>query len=223
MPCGAGDGRPHGGRHHHRGGGRAAAADPLTDTGLRGPRGGGVATIVLTGVGIAFIGSAADRRGHAVRGHHRPGHQAAAVRRGLGGPTRGGDAAGRRGAGPSGEVVIRQGEPADRFYLIESGAFAVSRAEQDAGGPAILRRLGPDEAFGEIGLLQRSPRTATVTAESGRRAARARRRGLPGARRGVGSRCADACSGCTRAGPPEVSEDSTPAARGQPGCARATS
>ena len=66
----------------------------------------------------------------------------------------------------AGEVVIRQGEPADRFYLIESGTFTVSRAEHDGAAPAILRRLGPDEAFGEIGLLERSPRTATVTAES---------------------------------------------------------
>jgi len=35
----------------------------------------------------------------------------------------------------------------------------------DAGGTAVLRTLGPDEVFGEIGLLNRSVRTATVTAD----------------------------------------------------------
>ena len=36
----------------------------------------------------------------------------------------------------------------------------------DAGGTAVLRTLGPDEVFGEIGLLNRSVRTATVTADA---------------------------------------------------------
>jgi CRP-like cAMP-binding protein len=35
----------------------------------------------------------------------------------------------------------------------------------DAGGSSVLRTLGPDEVFGEIGLLNRSVRTATVTAD----------------------------------------------------------
>jgi MFS family permease len=139
----------------------------LTEYGAFAALGGvGVATIVLTGVGIAFIGSAADR---AVTPFE------ATIARVIKLPLFAGVSADRLEAAmqqvvevpvSNGEVVIRQGEPADRFYLIESGAFIVSRTEQDGAAPAILRRLGPDEAFGEIGLLQRSPRTATVTAES---------------------------------------------------------
>src|SRR4029079_12681642 len=64
-----------------------------------------------------------------------------------------------------GQVIVEQGEPADRFYIIESGAYTVSQMN-DAGGTAVLRTLGPDEVFGEIGLLNRSVRTATVTADA---------------------------------------------------------
>lgn len=63
-----------------------------------------------------------------------------------------------------GQVIVEQGEPADRFYIIERGAFTVSQMN-DAGGSVVLRALGPDEVFGEIGLLNRSVRTATVTAD----------------------------------------------------------
>jgi MFS family permease len=61
-----------------------------------------------------------------------------------------------------GEVIVRQGESADRFYLVRDGAVAVTREED--GKVSALRELGSGDVFGEIGLLQRSPRTATVTA-----------------------------------------------------------
>jgi MFS family permease len=63
----------------------------------------------------------------------------------------------------AGQVVIREGDPADRFYLIGDGRFAVSQATAD-GATAHLRDLGPGDPFGEIGLLTGSARTATVTA-----------------------------------------------------------
>jgi MFS family permease len=66
----------------------------------------------------------------------------------------------------AGEVVVRQGDPADRFYMIESGSFAVTQ-QAASGMPAeFLRRLGTNDVFGELGLLRRSPRTATVAAET---------------------------------------------------------
>jgi MFS family permease len=67
---------------------------------------------------------------------------------------------------PAGEVVVRQGDPADRFYVISSGSFAVTQVPADSSEPVRLRQLGVDDVFGEIGLLQHSPRTATVTAET---------------------------------------------------------
>jgi len=64
----------------------------------------------------------------------------------------------------AGAVVIRQGDPADRFYVISDGRFEVTRRESITEPPRMLREMGPDEVFGEIGLLTEAPRTATVTA-----------------------------------------------------------
>ena len=63
----------------------------------------------------------------------------------------------------AGDVVIREGDPADRFYIVESGEFVVTQAAPD-GTVRELRRLGPDTVFGELGLLNAAPRSATVTA-----------------------------------------------------------
>jgi hypothetical protein len=62
----------------------------------------------------------------------------------------------------AGTVVIRQGDPADRFYVILEGAFAVDQGGPD-GTVTRLRTMGPDEVFGELGLLTGAPRSATVT------------------------------------------------------------
>jgi CRP-like cAMP-binding protein len=63
-----------------------------------------------------------------------------------------------------GEVVVRQGDSADRFFHILDGRFEVTQTKDPGGAPRFLRALGPDEVFGEIGLLSGVPRTATVTA-----------------------------------------------------------
>ena len=58
----------------------------------------------------------------------------------------------------SGEVVLREGDRSDRFYVIESGRVEVTQAGR------VLRQEGPGDYFGEIGLLRDVPRTATITA-----------------------------------------------------------
>jgi MFS family permease len=63
----------------------------------------------------------------------------------------------------AGDVVIRQGDAADRFYVIESGTVVVTQAEP-GGTKKELRQMGADEVFGELGLLSGAPRSATVTA-----------------------------------------------------------
>ncbi|MDQ3689415.1 MAG: MFS transporter [Chloroflexota bacterium] len=66
----------------------------------------------------------------------------------------------------AGSTIVRQGDAAERFYLIGEGSVAVTQVGE-AGGPEMhLRDLGPGDVFGEIGLLRRSSRTATVTATS---------------------------------------------------------
>ncbi len=65
---------------------------------------------------------------------------------------------------PASTAVVRQGEAADRFYVILAGDFAVDRVEAPGEAPTRLRVMGADEVFGEIGLLTAAPRSATVTA-----------------------------------------------------------
>ena len=59
--------------------------------------------------------------------------------------------------------IVRQGELADRFYLIREGNVSVTQTG-DGGDEVHLRDLGPGDVFGEIGLLRGTSRTATVTA-----------------------------------------------------------
>jgi MFS family permease len=66
----------------------------------------------------------------------------------------------------AGDVIIRQGDPADRFYVIGEGEVEVTQLAADGRAPRVLRRMGVGEGLGEIGLLAASPRTATVTAIS---------------------------------------------------------
>jgi hypothetical protein len=65
----------------------------------------------------------------------------------------------------AGEAIVREGEPADALYVILEGSVGVT-AQGEAGVEKRLRTMGEDTYFGEIGLLERIPRTATVTAES---------------------------------------------------------
>jgi len=66
----------------------------------------------------------------------------------------------------TGSAIVRQGEAAERFYLLAEGSVSVTQVPEEGGAEVHLRNLGPGDVFGEIGLLRRSPRTATVTATS---------------------------------------------------------
>jgi NADH dehydrogenase len=59
------------------------------------------------------------------------------------------------------EVIVRQGDLADSFYLIESGEVEVVR-ESNGQAPERLRLCSAGDVFGEVGILSNTPRTATV-------------------------------------------------------------
>jgi CRP-like cAMP-binding protein len=59
---------------------------------------------------------------------------------------------------PAGDTVFEQGDLGDRYFVIESGEVEV------VGDGRRIATLGPGQAFGEIALLKREPRTATVRA-----------------------------------------------------------
>jgi CRP-like cAMP-binding protein len=57
-----------------------------------------------------------------------------------------------------GDILCREGDPGDYFYLIVGGEAEVRK------GRTILTTLGPGEIFGEMSLLTGEPRSATVVA-----------------------------------------------------------
>jgi MFS family permease len=59
-----------------------------------------------------------------------------------------------------GDVIIREGDAGECFYLIAAGRARASR------GGRQLSEMGAADSFGEIALLRRIPRTASVTAIS---------------------------------------------------------
>ena len=67
----------------------------------------------------------------------------------------------------SGDVIVREGEAGDRFYLIRSGYVKVSTLGMGGEGDLIeLGKMGEGSFFGEVSLLTEKPRTATVTADT---------------------------------------------------------
>ena len=60
-----------------------------------------------------------------------------------------------------GQVIVRQGDLADHFYMVRSGFVKVSQARQ--GIEQVLNYIGPGGYFGEIGLLGHLAETLGIT------------------------------------------------------------
>jgi hypothetical protein len=61
-------------------------------------------------------------------------------------------------------AIVREGEAADAMYVLIEGEVEVTARGESGGPPRVLRRMSAPTYFGEIGVLERIPRTATVTA-----------------------------------------------------------
>jgi len=60
-----------------------------------------------------------------------------------------------------GDVLVRQGDPADAFYILLSGRARVVKADQN-GNEIAIATLKPGDSFGEATLSKAGTRTATV-------------------------------------------------------------
>merc|ERR1739848_752681 len=61
------------------------------------------------------------------------------------------------------EVIVKQGEQGNDFYIIVEGTAIVTQFRNDESDePVEVGRLGPSDYFGEIALLLDRPRAATV-------------------------------------------------------------
>ena len=65
----------------------------------------------------------------------------------------------------AGQVVIKQGDEGDYYYIIKSGRAKVTRASK-TGSELTLATLKDGDAFGEEALLSEAKRNASVTMES---------------------------------------------------------
>lgn len=65
----------------------------------------------------------------------------------------------------AGQVIVKQDDPGDYYYLIQSGRATVAR-KQPTGKVGMLAEIGEGEGFGEEALLSGAPRNATVIMRS---------------------------------------------------------
>ena len=62
-----------------------------------------------------------------------------------------------------GQVIFKQGDPSDKFFIIRTGQVILTREAN--GVTKEIAKVGPGEVVGEMGVLQKLPRSATATAK----------------------------------------------------------
>ena len=61
---------------------------------------------------------------------------------------------------PKGKVLVQEGKPGHEFFLIINGNASVKRGKRE------IAKLGPGQYFGELALLDRRPRSASVVSDT---------------------------------------------------------
>ena len=62
------------------------------------------------------------------------------------------------------QTVVSQGGPADAYFVVRRGRLSVFEDLPGSAGRRVLRELVPGQGFGELALIRRAPRSASVQA-----------------------------------------------------------
>jgi len=65
-----------------------------------------------------------------------------------------------------GDYIFHQGEPGNDFYIIEDGEVEVLVSKDNGGSEKLITVLGPGDFFGEMALVDNSPRNASIRAKT---------------------------------------------------------
>lgn len=65
-----------------------------------------------------------------------------------------------------GQPIFRQNDRATAFYVVRTGTVDIEIEHPDTGDRQVINQLMRGDSFGELGLLQATPRTATARATS---------------------------------------------------------
>ena len=67
----------------------------------------------------------------------------------------------------AGDVIIKQGDDGDNFYLVEKGQLTCKKLLKPTDKEeTFLKEYVPGESFGELALLYNAPRAATIVCKS---------------------------------------------------------
>ncbi len=65
-----------------------------------------------------------------------------------------------------GDDVVREGDPSNELYIIQEGGVEIILGSASVPGPTPILHLGKGQIFGEMALVDRGLRSATVRATS---------------------------------------------------------
>ena len=65
-----------------------------------------------------------------------------------------------------GDVLMKEGDEGDLFYVIESGEADIFVANNETGDDVLVRECKAGDSFGELALMYNAPRNATVKART---------------------------------------------------------